>query len=177
MTHDQLSPTYTLHEARAAGLTRAQLRDDGIRVSRGVYVSRAVPLSLRAAARALAPVLPEDAVFSHGTAAALLGAPVPHEWPLHVAVPAGSYRPRRRGLRVRVRDLHAGDVVSVRGRGSPAARRAGWTSPLICPRTNWSRWVTLSTGPATSTPAAWPSDSIEQPAPEASPGLAGARRR
>jgi hypothetical protein len=115
MAHDELSPTYTLHEARTAGLTRAQLRDDGIRVSRGVYVSRAVPLSVRAAARALVPVLPDDAAFSHGTAAALLGAPVPHEWPLHVAVPAGSYRPRRRRLRVHVRDLHAGDVVSVQG--------------------------------------------------------------
>jgi hypothetical protein len=53
MTDDELSRTYTLYEARAAGLTRAQLRDDGIRVSRGVYVSRAVPLTLRAAARAL----------------------------------------------------------------------------------------------------------------------------
>ena len=69
MIHEELSPTYTLHEARAAGLTRAQLRDDGIRVSRGVYVSRAVPLRLRAATRALVPALPDDAVFSHGTAA------------------------------------------------------------------------------------------------------------
>jgi hypothetical protein len=111
----ELSPTYTVHEARAAGLTRAQLRDDGVRVTRGAYVSRAVPLTPLTAARAVTPLLPERAAFSHSTAAALLGAPVPHALPLQVAVPPGAPRPRRRGVRVHVRALDGCDVVQVRG--------------------------------------------------------------
>lgn len=115
MAISELRPTYTLHEARAAGLTRAQLGNDGVRVSRGAYVSRAVPLTLRAAAQALLPVLPEGAAFGDATAAALLGGPLAPEWPLHVAVPVGTYRPRRRGLRVHVRDLQPRDVTTCRG--------------------------------------------------------------
>jgi hypothetical protein len=114
MAHE-LRPIYTVHEARAAGLTRAQLRDDGMRVSRGAYVSRSVPLTLLAAGRALVPLLPRAAAFSHGTAAALLGAPVPHAWPLHVVVPPGAHRPRRQRLRAHVRTLTPADVVCIRG--------------------------------------------------------------
>ena len=105
MERHLLEPSYTRAEALAAGLTRAQLRDDGVRVSRGAYVSRSVPLTVGTAAAALVPVLPRGAVFSHSTAAALLGAPVRHEWPLHVTVPPGAYRPRRRQLTVHVREL------------------------------------------------------------------------
>jgi hypothetical protein len=111
MVDGRLTPSYTVHAARAAGLTRAQLRDDGVRVSRGAYVSRAVPLSLDAAARSLAPQLPAGAAFSHGTAAALLGAPLPHGWPVHVTVPPDSHRPRRQRLRGHVSELGPGDVV------------------------------------------------------------------
>jgi hypothetical protein len=107
----ELGPTYTWQDARDAGLTRAQRRDDGMRVSRGAYVSRAIPLSLHAACCAVLPVLPAGAVVSHRTAAALLGAPVPHDWPLEVSVPPGTYRPRRRRLRVHVRDLPAEDTT------------------------------------------------------------------
>jgi hypothetical protein len=111
----ELGPTYTWQDARDAGLTRAQRRDDGVRVSRGAYVSRAVPLSLHAACSAVLPLLPADTVVSHRTAAALLGAPVPHGWPLEVSVPPGTYRPRRRRLRVHVRDLLAEDATEHRG--------------------------------------------------------------
>jgi hypothetical protein len=96
-------------------MTRADLRVDGIRVTRGAYVSRAVPLSLANACRAAAAVLPPGAVFSHSTAAALLGAPVPHTWPLHVVVPPGVTRPQRRRLRVHVRRLLPEDVVVLSG--------------------------------------------------------------
>src|SRR3954447_1243822 len=76
----ELGPRYTWQEAVAARLTRAQLRDDGIRITRGAYVSRAVPLTLRSACLSVAPVLPEAATFSHLTAAALLEAPVRVAW-------------------------------------------------------------------------------------------------
>ena len=84
MADSELGPTYTWQDARDAGLTRAQRRDDGVRVSRGAYVSRAVPLS-------------------------------PHGWPLEVSVPPGTYRPRRRRLRVHVRALLAEDATGHRG--------------------------------------------------------------
>jgi hypothetical protein len=115
MFDSELGPTYTWQNARDAGLTRAQRREDGVRVSRGAYVSRAVPLSVHAACCAVLPVLPTGAVVSHRTAAALLGAPVPHGWPLEVSVPPGTYRPRRRRIRVHVRDLLDEDAIHHRG--------------------------------------------------------------
>lgn len=96
-------------------MTRAELRDDGIRVSRGAYVSRAVPLTVHAMCRSLVAVLPDGAAFSHGTAAGLLGAPVRETSPLHVAVSPGSPRPRRRGMHVHVRDVMAADRLVHRG--------------------------------------------------------------
>lgn len=115
MADAELGPIYTWQDARDAGLTRAQRRGDGVRVTRGSYVSRAVPVSLHAACCAVLPVLPVGAVLSHRTAAALLGAPVPHAWPLEVSVPPGTYRPRRRRLRVHVRDLLPEDATAHRG--------------------------------------------------------------
>lgn len=89
MDAHELRTTYTWPAAIAAGLTRADIRDDGVRVTRGAYAPRAVPLTLRNACRAAAQVLPAGTVFSHLTAAALLGAPVPHDWPLRVVVRGG----------------------------------------------------------------------------------------
>jgi len=111
----ELPPVNTRAEARAAGLTRAQLRDDGVRVTRGAYVSRAVPLALENACTAVRAVLPPEAAFSHRTAAALLGAPVPAAWPLSVSVPPGSPRPERVRIRTHVRHLTGDDVVGHRG--------------------------------------------------------------
>lgn len=110
-----MQPIYGRDQARAAGLTRAQLRDDGRRITRGVYVSRAVPLDLRAACLAMLPVLPAEAVFSHLTAAALCRSPVEHRWPVSVSVPPDVYRPRRVRLRTHVRHLTEDDVVQYRG--------------------------------------------------------------
>jgi hypothetical protein len=115
MDDHELGPRYTWQAAVAAGLTRAQLRDDGIRTSRGAYVSRAVPLTLRNACLSVVPVLPDSAKFSHLTAAALLGAPVQTAWPLAVAVPRDVYRPRRRNIRVHVRDLLLEDAIRCHG--------------------------------------------------------------
>jgi hypothetical protein len=107
----ELAPVYTWQDARAAGLTRAELRDDGVRVTQGAYVSRSLPLSVATACRSALSVLPAEAVASHESAAVLLGAPLRPGWPLHVSVPPGVHRPRRRRLRVHVRDLTREDVV------------------------------------------------------------------
>jgi hypothetical protein len=96
-------------------MTRAQLRQDGQRVTRGAYVSQARTLSVHSACTAALAVLPPGAVVSHLTAAALLGAPVPHRWPLSFSVPPGTYRPRRDRLRIHVRTLGSADVVVHRG--------------------------------------------------------------
>lgn len=110
-----MSAVYTRDQALQAGMTRAQLRDDGVRVTRGAYVSRAVPLSLEHACRAAQAVLPATATFSHRRAAALLGAPVALSWPLNVSVPPGTPRPQRVRMRAHRRDLEAADVVLQRG--------------------------------------------------------------
>jgi hypothetical protein len=115
VTTGELPPVYTHRDAREAGLTRAGLRDDGIRVSRGVHVSRALPLTVHAMCQALLQALPDTAAFSHHTAAGLLGAPVRDVEPLQVVVAPESYRPRRRALQVHGRDLDAEDVVRHRG--------------------------------------------------------------
>ena len=115
MDEREIGTTYTREFALAAGMTRAHLRDDGVRVSRGAYVSRAVPLTIENAALAALGVLPQHAVLSHRTAAVLLGAPVPVSWPLEITVRPGDYRPRRRQLRVYVRDLEPADVIRHRG--------------------------------------------------------------
>src|SRR3954466_3003734 len=116
----ELGPRYTWQEAVAAGLTRAQLRDEGIRITRGAYVSRAVPLTLRSACLSVVPVLPEAATFLNLTAAALLEAPVRVAWPLTVAVPLVVYRPRRRRVRVHVRDLLPEDAVRIQNLPFPS---------------------------------------------------------
>jgi hypothetical protein len=107
----ELATSYTWQEAVAVGMTRAGLRDDGVRVTRGAYVSRAVPLTVLNACRAVSAVLPTGGVFSHQTAAALLSAPVPHAYPLHVTLPRGIARPQRRRIGAHVRDLLPEDVV------------------------------------------------------------------
>jgi hypothetical protein len=105
VTKHLLPVTYTRAAADVAELTRADLRADGVRITRGAYVSRGVDLTLDLAVRAALDVLPESAVASHETAAALWGAPIRTDRPLVFAVPPGTYRPRRRGVRVHVRDL------------------------------------------------------------------------
>jgi hypothetical protein len=111
----ELPPHYTWTAARAAGMSPGQIGDDGARVTRGAYVSRALPLTMREACLTARAVLPPEAAFSHLTAAALFDAPVLHTWPLTLTVPPGIYRPRRRRLRVHVRDLVPGDVTVHRG--------------------------------------------------------------
>jgi hypothetical protein len=105
VTSSELPPVYTWRTARAAGLTRAQRRQDGVRVTRGAYASRSITLGVRAAAVAALAVLPPGAVVSHRSAAVLLGAPVRARWPVEFSVPPGSSRARRERVRVHRRSL------------------------------------------------------------------------
>lgn len=114
MEPQPLPVIYTLEDARQAGMTRGQLEQDGVRATRGAYVSQAVTLTVRTASLAALRVIPAGAVMSHLTAAALWGAPVEHAWPLHVSVPPGAYRPRRRRMKVHVRDLLHDDTTEHR---------------------------------------------------------------
>lgn len=115
MTKHLLPPLYTLAAADVAELTRTQRRKDGVRVTRGAYVSRAVPATPPHVVGAALEVLPESALASHRTAAVLLGAPIDFAAPMEFAVPPGVYRARRRGIRIHVRDLRPADRSVLEG--------------------------------------------------------------
>jgi len=66
--HIPLGTSYTWTDARARGVTRRQIETDGVPIGRGLYVSRAVDLSLPERCRAWARVLPSDAAFGLHTA-------------------------------------------------------------------------------------------------------------
>lgn len=110
-----LDETYTWSSARARGVTRAQIRSDGIPIARGLYVSRSVELDLRTRCRAWAQVLPRDAAFGLGTAVALLDAGGTAPTPVHVVVSPRRVVPQRSGITVHVRSLAADDVTEVDG--------------------------------------------------------------
>ncbi len=113
---DELPGAYTWSGARAAGMTRRQIGADGVRLGRGVYLSRAEDADdLRTRCRAWAEVLPEGAAFALGTAAHLLGAHVDPPRVVHAVVPPDRLVPHRSGLVVLHRDLHPEDVVQVDG--------------------------------------------------------------
>ena len=115
MTKHLLPPVYTLAAAEVAELTRAERKADGRRVFRGVYVSRSVELTLPSVVRAALDVLPEGALGSHRTAAALMGAPIVTGPRAEFAVRPGVYRARRAGMRIHVRDLTERDTSLLDG--------------------------------------------------------------
>ena len=115
MTKHLLPPVYTLAAADVAEMTRTERRKDGVRVTRGAYVSRAVPATPAYLVSAALTVLPEEALAAHRTAAVLLGAPLDFAAPMQFAVPPGIYRARRRGVRIHVRDLTPADRTIVDG--------------------------------------------------------------
>ena len=106
---------YTGRSARRLGATRRQVELDGTAIGRGVYLSQAADPDLEQRCRAWALVLPDDAAFSHCTAAALLGAPVHPPEVHHVALTPRRVLPQRTGLVVHGRQLHPQDVVEHRG--------------------------------------------------------------
>ena len=115
MTKHLLPPVYTLAAADVAELTRTERTKDAVRVTRGAYLSRSLPDLPRHVLAAALQVLPEGTLASHRSAAALLGAPVEFGPPLEFTVAPGVYRARRRGIRMRVRDLSAADCTDLAG--------------------------------------------------------------
>jgi hypothetical protein len=88
---------------------------DGVRISQGLYLSRAVEPTLSVRCRAWARLLPADAAFGLETAAALLGAPIDPPADVQVIMRPRPVLPQRRGLSVHVRQLGGEDVIVVRG--------------------------------------------------------------
>src|SRR4051794_865722 len=111
-----LPPTHTLASARAAGLTRGQLRGSAfLRLSHDLVVRLDDAIDARERLQLLATVLPPDAAFSHLTAAALLGAPVDAPARAHVALRPRKVLPQRAEFIVHGRRLGDEDVVELDG--------------------------------------------------------------
>src|SRR6476661_774457 len=105
-----LGPSYTWSGARGLGVTRSQIRRDGIPLARGLYVSRAQDLDLTTCCVAWATVLPPDAAFALDTAVVLLGAGrgMPR---IHVALRPRRVLPQHDGITVHARRLEEEDVI------------------------------------------------------------------
>jgi hypothetical protein len=110
-----LEPSYTWTGARALGVTRAQIRDDGVEIGRGLYVSRSADVDLRARCEAWAKVLPADAAFGLTTAVALYGLGDEPCGDLHVVLRPRRVLPQRAGVRVHGRAMLDEDVACVDG--------------------------------------------------------------
>jgi hypothetical protein len=117
----------TLQEAAHAGLTADDVRGPRfVRLTRNLYADPAAVATLPQRCAALSRVLPEVAVFCHGTAACLHALPLPTLFAddrIHVAVPAGTVVPNRANLVSHALLLPEGHVVDVDGvRVTSAAR-------------------------------------------------------
>ncbi len=115
------SRPFSTAEAREAGLAPGRLRrTDLVHPTRGAHV-RSVPIELVDRAQAFAAGLPPERAFSHLTAAALLGLPLPkdvellaHTGPLHVMAPTAAGQARRVGC-LGHRGLESRETVTVHG--------------------------------------------------------------
>jgi hypothetical protein len=110
-----LGDSYTWTEARELGVTRAQIRVDGVPVSRGLYVSRSAEPDLVTLCRAWARVLPADAAFGLETAVALHGAGAGGLSPVHVVLQPRPVLPQRPGMQIHARRLVDEDVIDIAG--------------------------------------------------------------
>lgn len=108
-----LPPAYSAASARAAGITRAQLRGPAfVRLGHDLVVRLDDAIDPRERLRLLATALPADAAFSHLTAAWLLGAPVGLPTKAHVALTPRRVLPQRAEFIVHARRLLPQDVLS-----------------------------------------------------------------
>ena len=111
-----LPPTFSLASARAAGISRSQLRGSGfVQLAHDHDARSDDALDLAETLRLIARVLPADAAFSHGTAAVLLGAPIDAPRLHHVALTPRRVLPQRDELVVHGRLLQPHDVVAHAG--------------------------------------------------------------
>ena len=110
-----LGSVYTWRDARGRGARRRQIATDGIRLSRGLYLSSALAPTLVERCRAWSEVLPQEAAFGLETAAELYGLPTHFSPDVHAVVSPQRVLPQRRGLRVHERQLQDGDIVDLTG--------------------------------------------------------------
>ncbi len=111
-----LPPTFTAASARAAGLTRGRLRGPRyVRLAHDFVVHLDDAIDSRERLALLVDLLPADAAYSHGTAAALLGAHVDPPARAHVALTPRRVLPQRAEFVVHTRRLTDEDVVVHRG--------------------------------------------------------------
>lgn len=115
-------------EAHEAGVSEPRLRRHGlVRPTRGLWLPRE-PESTEEYARAVLPLLPADAAFSHATAARLLGLPLPprlsQTTELHVVTKTTTAQ-RRRGGWVGHRGGESREIVAVSG------------LPVVAPMDTW----------------------------------------
>jgi hypothetical protein len=110
-----LGTSYTWTEARTRGATRRQILADGVPLSRGLYMSRAVEPLLAERCHAWAKVLPADAAFGLGTAAALYGVMEDGSPTVHAVMRPRQVLPQRPGLTVHLRQLQDEDVIEHAG--------------------------------------------------------------
>ena len=102
--------------ARAEGITRGVRRGlPYVRLAHDLRVPLDDAVDARGRLALLATALPADAVFSHGTAASLLGADVDLPARPHVALTPRRVLPQWAGLTVHTRRLEPADVVRVDG--------------------------------------------------------------
>ena len=107
---------FTLHDARAAGLTRKHLRGKSwIRLSKSLYCWAGWSGNRSQLIAAWKGLLPSDAVFAGRTAAWLWGMDLDSDGPIEVIVPSSSGVRSRQGLNVRHSRIDPDDVVEVRG--------------------------------------------------------------
>lgn len=121
-----LGDVFLTRDLAGHGASRGRARRSDLDKSvRGVRSFGAAPVLIRRC-RSFQLRLPEDAFFSHGTAALLLGAPVP--WhvelaaELSVTVPAPRRAPHANGITGHSREVTSGDVGTTAGihHSSPA---------------------------------------------------------
>ncbi|WP_324277511.1 DUF559 domain-containing protein [Blastococcus brunescens] len=110
-----LDESYTWAEARALGVTRRQISSDGVRLNRGLYVSRSAALDLPTRCRAWRRVLPADAAFGLHTASALYGCAASRAEDVHVVLTPRHVLPQHAGLRVHTRTLEDQDTSEIEG--------------------------------------------------------------
>lgn len=111
---------FLVAEANRAGVGRARLRSSDLTAPfRGVRTPRLIEPTLLNRCAAYLGIMPAGSVFSHGTAALLLGMPAPvrveRERALHVAVTPPRRAPRVDGITGHQLDLCESEITVVRG--------------------------------------------------------------
>jgi hypothetical protein len=111
-----LPPSFSAASARAAGLTRAQLRGPGyVRLAHDLTIRLDDAIDERERLQLLARVLPADAAYSHLTAAAVLDAPFDSPSRPHVALTPRRVLPQHSAFVVHGRRLETQDVITQAG--------------------------------------------------------------